>query len=283
MQSLDHAPALRVALLSDRWLEPAEWSRRGMAPTHLQPVAFERLLTDPPAAIVLDPECTEARQLTDCWQLHDLLRVPVIVLAPGASGAEVAALLERGAEDVVTGTPDAALLAATVAAILRRVRRQAPQQVPPVVRLGSAEVDLVRRVIRRPGGTQSLSRTEFGLLLALLRAGGRACTHHDLITRVWGADYASATHYLRLYIRYLREKLEDDPRRPRFILNVWGTGYRLALAPIAEAAPVAESVPTESHASIASRESTWLAPSSWSPPAQAIRRTQRDFATTASR
>jgi two-component system KDP operon response regulator KdpE len=254
MQPFDHSTPSRVALLSDRWLAPREWSERGMSAVRLRPMAFERLLADPPDAIVLDPACGDTRQVADCWQLHDLLRVPVVVLALSASADEVAALLERGAEDVVTETPDPALLAARVGAILRRCRRQALHHLPPVVNLDGVEVDLVRRVVRRPGGTQSLSRTEFNLLLAFLRSGGRTCTHHELMTRVWGTECASATHYLRLYIRYLREKIEDDPRRPSRILNVWGVGYRLALRPAAETVmPAAE-------------DSAWLSSSSSPPP-----------------
>ena len=231
MQAIENASPLRVALLSDRWLSPGQWSRRGMSAERLRPVAFERLLADPPAAIVVDPACADARQLADCWQLHELLGVPVIVLAEGATGDEAAALLRRGADEVITGTPDASLLAAQVAAILRRSQRQTLRDASALLQLdGDVEVDMVRRIVRRPAGSQSLSRTEFNLLLALVRAGGRACTHHELVSQVWGADCASATHYLRLYIRYLRDKIEADPRRPRAILNVWGVGYRIALA-----------------------------------------------------
>jgi two-component system KDP operon response regulator KdpE len=217
----------RVGLISDRWLKPAEWSQRGLTLVRMQWLAFEWLLVDPPAAIVLDLESADARQVADVWQLHDLLGVPVVVLAGAAPRGEIQALLERGAEDVVTGSPDGTLTAALVAAILRRPRSGSVQQVPLVLRLDGIEVDMARRVVRRPGGPLSLSRTEFALLMALVRAGGRACSHAELVTRVWGADHAAATHYLRLYIRYLRQKIERDPLHPRHLLNVRGVGYRL--------------------------------------------------------
>jgi DNA-binding response OmpR family regulator len=305
MQSFDQSsPPARVALLSDRWLTPREWSQRGMSAVRLRPMAFERLLADPPEAIVLDPACGDARQVADCWQLHDLLHVPVIILAEGAPSDDVLALLERGAQDVVTEPPDAALLAARVAAILRRSRRQALQRIPPVVNLGGVEVDMVRRVVRRPGGCQSLSRTEFNLLLAFLRTGGRTCTHHELMTHVWGTECASATHYLRLYIRYLREKIEDDPRRPARILNVWGVGYRLALGAataafgpaVAEAAlPLSAIAPNGKGASTTgaraprgartpvAEETAWTSSSLSLPPPRPTRRRSLVSATTASR
>jgi two-component system KDP operon response regulator KdpE len=251
-------------------LESREWTVRGMSATRLRPLPFERLLADPPDAIVLDLACAETRQVTDCWQLQELLRVPVIVLAESAPTDTVLTLLERGAEEVVTEPPDAALLAARVAAILRRCRRQALDQLPPIVNLDGVEVDLVRRVVRRSWGELSLSRTEFNLLLAFLRAGGRTCTHHELMTRVWGMECASATHYLRLYIRYLREKIEDDPRNPTRILNVWGVGYRLALRTDAPAiAPAA--IPTSTTA----EHAAWTSDSSSAPQHQQPARTLR--------
>jgi two-component system, OmpR family, KDP operon response regulator KdpE len=276
MQLLEESsPPARVALLSDRWLEPHEWTRRGMSATRLRPIAFDRLLADPPDAIVLDPTCAEPRQITDCWQLHDLVRVPVIVLAEGASTETVLAFLERGAAEVVTETPDPALLSARVAAILRRCHREALHQLPAVVNLDGVEVDLVQRVVRRSWGTLSLSRTEFNLLLAFLRAGGRTCTHHELMTRVWGAECASATHYLRLYIRYLREKIEDDPRRPERILNVWGVGYRLALRSEVTLPAEVEAAPAPAVPAIttAAESAAWTSISSSAPPRQQPART----------
>src|SRR5207253_4637127 len=92
----------RVALLSDRWLDPDPWARRGMGLSYLPPVAFERLLVDPPDVIVLEPANVDARRIADCWQLHALRAVPVIILAEGAGCDMVTALLQRGADEVVT-------------------------------------------------------------------------------------------------------------------------------------------------------------------------------------
>lgn len=292
--SLHQSPigGTRVALLSDRWLKPEAWSRRGLTLVRLQPVAFERLLAEPPDAIVLDPACGNARQVADCWQLHDLLRVPLVVLDEGASPAATVAHLERGAADVITESPDGALLAAQVVAVLRRCRRESLQQVPAVLNLGGVEVDMVRRLVRREGGDLPLSRTEYSLLLAFLQSGGRTSTHHELMTRVWGAECASATHYLRLYIRYLREKLEDDPRRPARILNVWGVGYRLALG-ASEASTIDPTPPACSPTSLlsagpgldasATEDTSWMSACSSPPPPRPARRTSRPSAITASR
>ena len=225
------AAPVRVALLSDRWLSPAPWHQRGMSVVRVRSVALASLLADAPSAIVIDPACGDAAQLADCWRLHELLHVPLVVLAEGASSDEVVAWLERGADEVVTQPPVGPLLSARLAAILRRTQKRTPEQPTSLVHLSDAEVDLTRRLVRRADGTRTLSRTEFKLLQALLDAGGRACTHTELVIRVWGAECASATHYLRLYIRYLRQKIERDPLQPRHILNVRGIGYRLAFDP----------------------------------------------------
>lgn len=199
-----------------------------MSAVRLRSVELERLLIDPPDLVVVDLPCVDARQVGECWQLHDLLGVPVIVLAEGASSEQVVAHLRRGADDVLTGDPQDGLVAARSAAVLRRYRGRRVNRPPLILRLdGDIEVDMRRRVVHRPGGTQSLSRTEFNLLVALVQAGDRPCPHSELISRVWGTEAASASHYLRLYIRYLRQKLEIDARQPRHLVNVWGSGYRL--------------------------------------------------------
>lgn len=219
----------RVLLLTDRWLRPAEWRRLSLELERPKHGRLESFLTAPPAAALLEPSAASEEETALCWQLHDLLGVPVVALAPGAAAADVVALLDRGADDVVTDEIEPSLLAARVAAILRRTPRPAARRLPATVAWGDVQVDLLRRTVVRAGEVQTLSRTEFSLFLALLRCGGRTCSQRELITRVWGVESAAAAHYLRLYIRYLREKLEDNPRHPKRVLTVWGTGYRLNL------------------------------------------------------
>jgi DNA-binding response OmpR family regulator len=218
-----------VSLLSDRWLSQPDWAGHGMRVVRLGPVGFERLVQDPPDAIVIDTGAADARQLDACWQLHDLLQVPLVLVAPEMAAADVAALLDRGADEIVTGSVDGSLLAARVAAILRRTLAGRPADTPSRVRLGDVTVDLASRTVHRAGESSVLSRTEFELFRALAAARGRVCTHAELAGRVWGQRQPSATRYLRLYIRYLRQKLEVDPEAPRYLLNIWGRGYQLLI------------------------------------------------------
>lgn len=99
--------------------------------------------------------------------------------------------------------------------------------VQQVLRIGDIEIDQAGQVVKKRGNTIPLSPTEFRLLVTLAEHQGEVVPSKALIARVWGTQYASETHYLRLYVRYLRQKLEDDPSQPKYIVNRWGTGYAL--------------------------------------------------------
>ncbi|MFN8556263.1 MAG: response regulator transcription factor, partial [Dehalococcoidia bacterium] len=165
---------------------------------------------------------------------HQLLDIPVVVVDEHATAAEVVEWFAQGADDVITLPPDTSEVAARVASILRRSRR-GPDRLPPVLLFDAVEVDTVRRVVRRPNeGAPDvptelpLSPTEFSLLVTLIRAGGRVCTYRELAASGWESDSSASPHYLRLYMRFLRRKIEADPSQPRWLLNVRGVGYRLA-------------------------------------------------------
>jgi two-component system KDP operon response regulator KdpE len=93
------------------------------------------------------------------------------------------------------------------------------------------KVDPLRRQVFRGDAEVHLTPTEYRLLITLLRHAGRVLTHRQLLEQVWGANYAAQTHYLRVYMAQLRNKLEADPTRPRFLLTEPGIGYRLRDAP----------------------------------------------------
>jgi two-component system KDP operon response regulator KdpE len=118
-----------------------------------------------------------------------------------------------------------------VGELLARVRvalRHAaqPPSGEPIV-LGSVSVDLEKRLVTRGGEEVRLTPIEFRLLACLARHRGRVATHKQLLTEVWGPPYAKQTHYLRIYVKQLRDKLEDDPEQPKYLLTETGVGYRL--------------------------------------------------------
>lgn len=149
--------------------------------------------------------------------------VPIVVLSSRSDEAGKVRALDIGADDYVTkpfGMDE--LLARLRAAIRHRLQQQGER---PVFRVGKLEVDLVRRVVTLGDREVKLTPREYDLLRTLVTHAGKVLTHRFLMREVWGAE--TDVTYLRIYIRTLRQKLEDDHDRPQFILTEQGVGYRL--------------------------------------------------------
>jgi two-component system KDP operon response regulator KdpE len=116
------------------------------------------------------------------------------------------------------------LLARVRAAVRRRVESEAPA---PVYRVGTLEVDLVRRLVRVNGAQVRLSPKQYRLLQTLVRNAGKVVTHRQLLTDIWGAAHRDDVQYLRVFMRKLRSRIEADPARPAYLLTELGVGYRL--------------------------------------------------------
>lgn len=161
---------------------------------------------------------------------HDVIRrlrswsdIPVIVLSVRESQDEKAAALDSGADDYVTKPFGTKELLARMRAVLRRAT---PEQTQPVLNFDELEIDLGRKLIKLSGQPVHLTPTEYRLLVAMATSPGKLLTHRLLLQKVWGPGYSTESHYLRLYVRQLRQKLHDDPSRPRWITTEPGVGYR---------------------------------------------------------
>jgi two-component system KDP operon response regulator KdpE len=178
-----------------------------------------------PELIVLDLGLPDRDGFAVLSALREWSRVPVIVLSVRSREDEKVRAFELGADDYVVkpfGMPE--LLARVKAALRRRVESEAPA---PVFRVGSLEVDLVRRSVRVNGADVRLSPKQYRLLHMLVRNAGKVVTHRQLLQEVWGAAHRDDVQYLRVFMRKLRSRLEDDPARPRYLLTELGVGYRL--------------------------------------------------------
>ena len=197
-------------------------------------LALRSLFAFKPDALVLDVE--KLKGARDLFRLLERVApIPIFVLGNGASGDDAVWYLEEGAADYLQKPVSPALLAARMGAVLRRMQDRPSDSYV----VGDLEIDVGRRQVTKAGKPVALTPTEFALLAVLVENAGRACSHRYLLQRVWGEDFQHCSHYLRLYIGYLRNKLEDDPRNPRLLLTEWGVGYRLANAqPAAERARV---------------------------------------------
>lgn len=150
--------------------------------------------------------------------------VPVIVLTARDASSDKVAALDLGADDYVTKPFDSEELLARMRGCLRR----ADQASGRVRRLatGRLEIDLDAHAVRISGAPVRLTPKEFALLAELAGNPGRVLTHAQLLRTVWGPAHVESIEYLRVTIRALRKKIEDDPGRPRWLLNEPGVGYR---------------------------------------------------------
>ena len=149
--------------------------------------------------------------------------VPIVVLSSRGDEAGKVAALDLGADDYVTkpfGTDE--LLARLRAALRHQLQTQGER---PVFTAGNLSVDLVRRIVRLHDQPVKLSPKEYDLLRLLVQHAGKVLTHRFLLGELW--DQFTDAQYLRVYVRQLRQKIEDDPERPQYLLTETGIGYRL--------------------------------------------------------
>ena len=150
------------------------------------------------------------------------VRMPIIMLTAKAHEAEKVMGFELGADDYITKPFSPRKLRARIKAVLRRTT----EEVAEVFRFGDAEVDFARCELRRGGRAVDLSALEFKLLAAFVRNRGRVLTREQLLDAAWGSDVSLNDRVVDNHIVSLRRKVEPDPSRPRFLLNIRGMGYR---------------------------------------------------------
>ncbi|HSI40873.1 MAG TPA: response regulator transcription factor [Xanthobacteraceae bacterium] len=151
--------------------------------------------------------------------------LPVIVLSAREREAEKVEALDLGADDFVNKPFGMAELMARIRASLRH--RIYAKGETPVLSVGGIEIDIPRHRVLRNGEEVKLTPREFDLLAFLARHGGKVVTHQQILAAVWGRAHADDTQYLRVYVRQLRAKLEDDPAAPSLIATEPGIGYRV--------------------------------------------------------
>jgi two-component system, OmpR family, KDP operon response regulator KdpE len=150
--------------------------------------------------------------------------IPIIVLSARNSEKDKVVALDAGADDYLSKPFGISELLARVRVALRR--HGGNHQESPVVNFANISVDFINRQVTRNGESLHLTPIEFRLLSALLANAGKVITQRQLLNQVWGPNYIEHTHYLRIYMGHLRQKLEKDPTRPKHLLTETGVGYR---------------------------------------------------------
>ncbi|WP_462381050.1 response regulator [Pseudomonas sp. Marseille-QA0892] len=220
---IDDEPAirkfLRISLTSQGYaVIEADCGEQGLAQAAL----------NEPDLVILDLGLPDLDGHAVLAQLREWSSVPVLVLSVRAGEQEKVAALDAGANDYVTKPFGVQELLARVRALLRI----SPTPTAPVaaVEVGPLRVDLAFRQVTLDGVTIALTRKEYAVLALLAQHAGRIVTQQQLLKEVWGPTHVEHTHYLRIVVGRLRQKLNDDPSAPELILTEAGVGYRLIAA-----------------------------------------------------
>jgi two-component system KDP operon response regulator KdpE len=188
--------------------------------------ALEAIRTQLPDVVLLDVMMPELDGFETLRMLREFSSVPVIMLTAKGEEDDKVIGLELGADDYVTKPFGPRELSSRVRAVLRRADMpNTPERA--LLRIDDRlSVDFNRREVIVNGNQIKLRPTEYRLLYHLIENAGWTVPHEQLLAKVWGYEYRDETHYVRLYINYLREKIEEDPSNPRYIQTERGVGYR---------------------------------------------------------
>ena len=177
-----------------------------------------------PEAVILDLGLPDLDGLEVLKRLREWSRVPVLVLSVRDGEEEIVSALDLGADDYMTKPFSAGELLAR----LRTAQRHSLKgEETKIFRSNQLEVDLVARIVKVNGTEVRLSATEYSLLRLFVQHAGKVLTHRQIMREVWGPNAVEQTHYLRVYMTHLREKLEPDASQPKLFLTEPGVGYRL--------------------------------------------------------
>ena len=186
-----------------------------------------------PDLVVLDLGLPDADGVDVARQLREWSTVPVIVVSARGREQDKVVALDAGADDYLTKPFGVAELLARVRVALRHaaVRGRTDGPDAATFAVGDLRVDLLRRTVSVAGRAVHLTPNEYKLLTVLVKHAGLVLTHQQLLRDVWGVAATAEHHYVRVYVNQLRQKLEPDPARPRYLLTEVGVGYRLAADP----------------------------------------------------
>lgn len=180
-----------------------------------------------PDVIILDLGLPDMDGVTVCEKLRAWTQIPVIVLSVRDSDRDKVRALDQGADDYLVKPFSIDELLARIRVALRHAV-QASGVPNPVIQTGEVRIDLLRRIVTKNGLEVKLTAKEFELLAYLCANPDRVLTHNSILDHVWGLEYLDKVEYLRVFMSQLRKKLEDNPRKPKFLLSEPGVGYRFS-------------------------------------------------------
>lgn len=192
------------------------------------PSALELAGMEMPDMIILDIMLPGIDGYELCQRIREFSATPIIMLTAKVEDTDKVRGLKLGADDYLTKPFSVQELLARIEAVLRRTGTPEEVKVPRTFTSGDISVDLLQHRVTVRGQEVALTPTEYKLLTQLVSNAGRVMLHRELLTRVWGDEYQDELEYLRAYIRHLRQKVEEDPHQPKYILSKPGIGYIFA-------------------------------------------------------
>ncbi|HEX9115754.1 MAG TPA: response regulator transcription factor [Anaerolineae bacterium] len=188
--------------------------------------ALDKVREDLPDLVLLDVMMPNLDGFETLARVREFSQVPVIILTAKGDEEDLTHGLDLGADDYITKPFSPRVLSSRIRAVLRRIEPTPGQSQEPLVIDQDLSIDFPRREVIARGQRVKLRPTEYRLLLHLVENAGWILPHETLLSKVWGPEYRDDSQLLRLYITYLRQKIEPDPANPRYILTERGVGYR---------------------------------------------------------
>jgi len=188
--------------------------------------ALQAARRDQPDVIVLDLMLPKMDGIEVCRRIRAESDVPILMLTAKGEELDRVVGLEMGADDYLTKPFSMRELMARVRALLRRAGGRPGAEDATRISAGDVELDARGRTVRKQGREVALKPKEFDLVFFLARNAGQVFTREQLLERVWGYEFFGGSRTVDVHVRWLREKLEDDPARPRHLLTVRGVGYK---------------------------------------------------------
>jgi two-component system KDP operon response regulator KdpE len=179
-----------------------------------------------PDVVILDLGLPDMDGLDVIRRLREWYRRPIIILSARDRENDKVNALDAGADDYVQKPFSVGELMARLRVALRHSTTLSTDRDSTTTVAGDLVIDLTRREVRRGGEVVHLTPLEYKLLAALVKHSGLVLTHRQLLKEVWGPGHAEEAHYLRLFVHQLRQKLEDNPTRPQYLITEAGVGYR---------------------------------------------------------
>jgi DNA-binding response OmpR family regulator len=190
---------------------------------------MRRVFSSRPDIVILDANIPKMDGWEVCRRIRDMSDIPVLMVTVNGQKSDKLKGFTMGADDYLPKPVDFHELVARVQAILRRTRMVTRDNKPSTFNNGDIEVDWGSRQVWVRGERVKLSPTEFKIMSCLIKSRGWIVTHEQLLEKAWGPNYIGDKSFVKLYIRYLRQKIEQDPHKPQIIMTERGVGYYFAM------------------------------------------------------